>query len=289
MTLYTDSIFLTNDVEGFRECREKRTVSSTATMTVLYCKQGFIDVYYRGGMLRISKGDLFIRIPDFSHELGPYEMSPDFEFLQVTVDAELFNQIMFEHMRVEPNWYLKQEYVKQNPIFPLNAKSLEFFEGYFHMLALQLADKPSAYRTQIMTLISRAATMEMLNYMDKLAVLNGVIEARTVVTQSDYTFHAFTRLLQTHPHEREVQWYAKQLKITPKYLSEICKEVSGKSAGEWIAEITVSELTHYLRNTTLSIYDIAKAMEFPNASFFCQYTKKHTGLTPNQFRKQKKS
>ena len=48
MTLYTDSIFLTNDVEGFRECREKRTVSSTATMTVLYCKQGFIDVYYRG-------------------------------------------------------------------------------------------------------------------------------------------------------------------------------------------------------------------------------------------------
>jgi YesN/AraC family two-component response regulator len=30
-------------------------------------------------------------------------------------------------------------------------------------------------------------------------------------------------------------------------------------------------------------------MEFPNASFFCQYTKKHTGLTPNKFRKERKS
>lgn len=289
MTLYTESIFLTNDVEGFRECREKRTVSSTATMTVLYCIKGYIDVYYRGEMLRINEGNLFVRIPDFCHELGPYEMSPDFEFKQVTVAAEQYKRIMLEHIRIEPNWYLKQEYLKLHPIFPLNQVSLEFFDSYFHMLALQLQGKPSAYRTQIMTLISRAATMEMLNYMDKLAVFNGVMESRASANQSDYTFQEFTQLLQENPHEREVQWYAKKLKITPKYLSEICKELSGKSAGEWITEITVSELTHYLRNTTMSIQEIAQTMEFPNASFFCQYTKKHTGLTPNQFRKQKKA
>jgi YesN/AraC family two-component response regulator len=130
----------------------------------------------------------------------------------------------------------------------------------------------------------------MLNYMDKLAAMKGVeIENRTSVNQSDYTFREFTRLLQQFPHEREVQWYAKHLGITPKYLSEICKERSGKSAGEWIADITVSELKHYLRNTTMPIREIARVMEFPNASFFCQYTKKHTGLTPNHYRKEKKN
>ena len=289
MTLFTDSVFVTDDKEGFRECREKRTVSSASTMTVLLCKAGYIDVYYHGEMIRIRENDLFVRIPDFSHELGPYEMSDDFQFKQVTMSADIFTQIMYEHMRVEPNWYLKQEYVKEHPIFSINAVSIDFFETYFHLLALQLQDKPSDYRKQILMLIARGATMEMLNYMDKLAVVEASAMSRTGITHGDYTFHAFTRLLQEHPHVREVQWYAKELGITPKYLSELCKEVSGKSASEWIAEVTVSELGFYLRNTTMPIREIAKVMEFPNASFFCQYTKKHTGITPNQYRKQKQA
>lgn len=288
MTLSTDSIFLTTDVEGFRVCRETRT-TSVATMTVMYCYNGYIDVYYHGEMLRINKGDLFVRIPDFMHELGPYEMSPDFEFKQVTFDAAIYEKLMFDHMRIEQNWWIKQEYVKEHPIFPINEASREFFDTYFHLLELQLQDKSSAYRSQILMLIARAATMEMLNYMDKMAMVDTSTVDRASVNQSDYTFHAFTRLLQQYPHKREVQWYAKQLGITPKYLSEICKERSNKSAGEWIADITVAELKHYLHNTTLPIREIAHLMEFPNASFFCQYTKKHTGLTPNHYRKKKEN
>jgi len=284
MTLFTENVFLTNEIEGFRICRETRT-TSTATMTVLYCTAGYIDVYYHGRMKRINSGELFVRIPDFSHELGPYQMSPDFAFYQVTINSSIFEQIMFDHMRVEPNWYAKQEYIKDYPIFVLSEASKDFFNTYFHLLSLQLKDKQTAYRKQILMHIAKAATMEMLNYMDKLAVISPDEVERMSVNQSDYTFREFTKLLQRYPHKREVQWYAKCLEITPKYLSEICKERSGKSAGEWIADITVTEIKHYLRNTTLPIREVAKVMEFPNASFFCQYTKKHTGMTPNHFRK----
>jgi len=138
-----------------------------------------------------------------------------------------------------------------------------------------------------MMLMARGATMEMLNYLDKMVSFGGKDAQRQSVNSSDYIFRTFTQLLREHPHEREVQWYAKQLSITPKYLSEICKERSGKSASEWIADFTVAELKHYLRNTTLPIREVARVMEFPNASFFCQYTKKHTGMTPNHFRKEK--
>ena len=248
-----------------------------------------MDLYFHGRMLRVNAGELFVRIPDFTHELGPYVLSPDLEFKQVTINAEIFEQIMFDHMRVEPNWYAKQEYVKEHPVYPLSASSKEFFYTYFHLLTLQLQDRQTDYRRQILKLIARGATMEMLNYLDKLAITESFDLERTSVNQSDYTFREFTRLLQQYPHEREVQWYAKQLGITPKYLSEICKDRSGKSAGEWIADITVTELKHYLRNTTMPIHEIARVMEFPNASFFCQYTKKHTGLTPNHFRKQKQN
>ena len=287
MTLSTDYLFITDDKEGFRVCRETRT-TNTATMTVLFCEEGFIDVYYHGEMLRIQRHDLFVRIPDFAHELGPYEMSPDFKFKQVTIESGIYERLMHDHMRVEPRWWAKQEYVKAHPIFAINEASIDFFNSYFHLLALQLQDRQSDYRMQIQLLLAKAATMEMLNYMDKLAVIEENGEFRSSVNQSDYTFHEFTRLLQQFPHEREVQWYAKQLGITPKYLSEICKDRSGKSAGEWIADITVSELKHYLRNTTMPIHEIARVMDFPNASFFCQYTKKHTGLTPNHYRKNKR-
>ena len=287
MTLSNNYVYLTNDQEGFRECREKRTTSTSATMTVLFCIKGYIRVYYHGEMIKIKKNDLFVRIPDIHYELGPYEMSPDFEFKQVTIEASIYSQIMYDHMRIEPNWYAKQEYLKKNPIFPIDQRSIDFFNTYFHLLTLQMQGEMTAYRSQIMMHTAKAATMEMLNYMDKLAVLEMSQDARTSVNQSDYTFHEFTKLLQEHPYEREVQWYAARLDITPKYLSEICKERSGETAGEWIAKITVSELKHFLLNTTMPISEIAEAMRFPNASFFCQYTKKHTGMTPNQFRKQK--
>ena len=119
MILFTDSIFLTDEIEGFRQCRENRSTASN-TMTVLLCTAGYIDVYYHDAMIRIHENDLFVRIPDHNYNLGPYEMSPDFAFKQVTVDAEIFSQIMYDHMRVEPNWWSKQEYVKENPIFPIN-------------------------------------------------------------------------------------------------------------------------------------------------------------------------
>lgn len=281
MLLSTDSILLTDDIDGFRLCRETRSEKST---TVLLCTAGHIDVYYRGQMLRIAKDELFIRIPRAT-ELGPYQFSEDFQFMQISIPNDIFEELMYDHMRIEPRWWQKQEYLKIHPLFPLNEPSKEFCFAYFRLLSLQLQDiNSSGYRKQIMMAIARAATLELLNFLDKKLPVDGLDE-RASVNSSDYLFHAFTNMLRENPHEREVQWYAKRLNITPKYLSEVCKERSGKSASEWIADVTVTELKHYLRETTLPIHEIAAKMEFPNASFFCQYTKKHTGLTPNHYRK----
>ena len=283
MTLYTDYLFLTDEIEGFKLCRDTRFESS---VTVLLCTNGFIEVSYRGEMIRIAKDDIFIRVPRATSK-GPFECSEDFEFKQITIPAQLFEGLMFDLIRVEPLWWQKLEYLKENPIFHLQPKSIEACFVYFKLLRIQLADQQTDYRKQILKLLARGATMELLNYMDMNLVLGDDEVRRLSSNASDYTFEAFMQLLREHPHEREVQWYAEQLKISPKYLSEICKERSGKSASQWIADVTVSEIKHLLLNTTMPIHKIAEVMEFPNASFFCQYTKKHTGLTPNHFRRQK--
>lgn len=283
MTLYTDYLFLTDEIEGFKLCRDTRFETS---VTALLCTKGYIDVGYRGEMIRIAKDDIFIRVPRAT-EKGPFNHSEDFAFKQISLPIQLFESLMYDLIRVEPLWWQKLEYLKENPIFHLQPKSIDVCYLYFEMLHKQVADKQTDYRRQILKLMARGATMELLNYMDKTLVLGDEEVRRLSTNASDYTFEAFMQLLREHPHEREVQWYAEQLNITPKYLSEICKDRSGKSASQWIADITISEIKHLLRNTTMPIHEVAEVMEFPNASFFCQYTKKHTGLTPNHFRKQK--
>ena len=181
MTLFTENIFLTDEQEGFRVCRETRTTSSSKTMTVLYCEAGYIDVYYHDAMFRINAGEMFVRIPDFSQEIGPYQMSPDFQFKQVTVSAIIFEQTMYDHIRIEPNWYAKQEYIKEHPSFVLSEKSKEFFYTYFQLLTLQLQDNLSDYRKQIIRLIAKGATMEMLNFLDKLSVVGSINKNHAMV------------------------------------------------------------------------------------------------------------
>ena len=285
MILHNEYLFLTDEVAGFRQFRE--TLSETST-TMVYCKKGHIDVFFHGKMLRVNQDELLIRIPRAT-ELGPYEFSEDFEFLELAIPNKIFEELMYELMRVEPLWWQKQEYLKAHPLFQLNEMSKEFCETYFHLLTLQMSEPLNDYRRQILKLMARGATLEILHYLDNTIPTDDMNVTRLAANSGDYTFHTFTNMLRENPHKREVQWYAEQIGITPKYLSEICKERSGKSASEWIADVTIAELKHLLRDTTLPIHKIAEQMEFPNASFFCQYTKKHTGLTPNKFRKERKS
>jgi transcription elongation GreA/GreB family factor len=81
-------------------------------------------------MLRIGKDDIFIRVPNAT-KLGPFEMSPDFRFMQISIPITLFESLMYGNMRVEPNWWAKQEYLKLiNEDMPANIKRIEFAKSY---------------------------------------------------------------------------------------------------------------------------------------------------------------
>ena len=85
--------------------------------------------------------------------------------------------------------------------------------------------------------------------------------------------------------ERRVGWYAIQLGITSKYLSETVKTISKRTPNEWIDYYVTTELSVLLKNSTLSIKDITARMNFPNQSFLGKYFKEHVGVSPSEFRK----
>lgn len=85
--------------------------------------------------------------------------------------------------------------------------------------------------------------------------------------------------------ERQVAYYAHKLFITPKHLSSVVKEISGRTAGDWIENYVVMEAKVLLKTTDLTIQEIAVKLHFANQSFFGKYFKHHTGYSPTSYRK----
>lgn len=100
-------------------------------------------------------------------------------------------------------------------------------------------------------------------------------------------FRQFTELLGEHyKHERSVGFYARQLCITPKYLTTLIKRISGQSVSEWIDNYVILEAKTLLKYSTMSIQEIAYYLNFPNQSFFGSYFKRNTGMSPSQYKAQ---
>lgn len=102
--------------------------------------------------------------------------------------------------------------------------------------------------------------------------------------QEEY-FQRFMNVLSQHyTQERSVGYYAAQLNLTPKYLTTIIRQTSGRTASEWIDDYVILEAKNLLKYSTMSIQEIAYQLNFPNQSFFGKYFKTHTGQTPSAYR-----
>jgi AraC family transcriptional activator of pobA len=95
----------------------------------------------------------------------------------------------------------------------------------------------------------------------------------------------FQELVFHHYKEhRNVQYYADALFVSPKHLTETIKDVTGRTAGEWIDDAVVLEAKVLLRNQEVSVAQIAADIHFPDQSSFGKYFKKQTGFSPSEYR-----
>ena len=62
------------------------------------------------------------------------------------------------------------------------------------------------------------------------------------------------------------------------------KKVSGKTPSRWVDEVVMEEIDYLLKNSTISIKEIAYQMNFANISFFGKFVKRYTGVSPHRYR-----
>lgn len=81
-----------------------------------------------------------------------------------------------------------------------------------------------------------------------------------------------------------MSYYANALCVTPKYLSEVSKAISGYTANYWINCYTSLDIARLLRDKSLTFVQISDMFNFSSPAYFSRYVQRTLGLNPSQYR-----
>lgn len=163
--------------------------------------------------------------------------------------------------------------------FPLSPQSEDSIQTFCKLLSGALGNlDPMLNRRAIASHLIIAYFYGLGYYMHKW-------EGRVEKNRGKIIFEKFLHDVRKHcGTERSLSFYADKQFITPKYLSTSIKRASGKTAGEWIDSYVILEAKNLLRSSDLSILQISDRLNFPSQSFFGKFFKRHTGLSPKDYR-----
>ena len=110
-------------------------------------------------------------------------------------------------------------------------------------------------------------------------------EKTDVPSRNQQLFQQFKLLVSKYcERERNIPFYAKELRVSPHHLSSVISKASGHSVMYWINRAVVLRARVMLKTSDLMIYEIADRLNFPNSPAFNSFFKHEMGVTPRMYR-----
>ncbi len=248
----------------------------------IFCKSGRLDVELNLQSYSVSKGTLFVGTPGNIVKINRSQQDDDsvLEFIVIAISKEYLSSISFDFKKI----FDDRMKLLTEPCIKLNDKNIAFCSRYLDLFGDILSSDVPNKREAVGSLI--ASLFYMLGgLMEKSAVTAPEMPGAAVNTRVKLIFEHFMALVtEHHTSERNMAFYANHLGLTPKYLSKLIKQVSGRSAPDWIDSFVILEAKNMLKYTDDSIKEIVFKLHFPNPSVFYKFFKAHTGLTPSEYR-----
>ena len=175
------------------------------------------------------------------------------------------------------------ERMKQHPIQRISPEETVGFASYFSLIERQSQNRQRAFSDKAV----KGLIYSLYSEIASIYYLLQPTEEDILSSRQNEILNQFYLLLREHnPHQREVSFYADKICLTPKYLSTKIKKMTKKSVFEWINTATIIKAKVLLKTDDKSVAQISEELNFPNPSFFSRFFRKHTGMTPNEYRKQ---
>lgn len=238
------------------------------------CYQGHCEFTFNDNEYRLEAGDLLIvRRGD---RVTKVRQSEDFVADVIYVTPEFI-----EISTPQSNYGMKgQMALFNNPIMHLSADQQKICSLDFDYIKRRIALTSHHFLKDAMI---NAIQCMIIDFFDFHASLYG---NEKVTSQYADLMDRFLLMLERGDYRtnREISYFADALFVTPKYLSEVCKKVSGFPANYWINRYTALDISRKLRDRKKSLTELSDEYNFSSTSYFNRYVQKYLGVKPTDFR-----
>lgn len=174
-------------------------------------------------------------------------------------------------------------FFKGRPVNKLNDERISDLLYIISIMKRRISDRDVHAKAQIVKGYINALIYEAQELVDNI-LMNTPDNTKS---RGETILADFMALLgQNYLTKRSLRFYADKLCVTPKYLSQVVLERSGRHATEWIREYVLLEAKALLGTHHYPIQEISDRLNFANQSFFGTWFKKATGMSPRQYRQQ---
>ena len=241
----------------------------------ILCRKGNMGFTFQDTHYNISSGD-YVILPNAALAYG-FSASDGFQGILMNLSEAFVASIA-----IRSNYgIIGHLSLLRNPVMKLSGRDFRICEAALQYLRMRMEDEKHFFREE---LLGSLLTAHILDLYDIHARSREDLQVSERVAS---LLRSFIELLYNgdYMRNRDLEFYASHLCITPHYLSEICKKVSGKPASYWIDRFTMQEITRLLRQKNLSLTEIAERMNFSSVSYFSRYVQKRLHLSPSEYRK----
>lgn len=169
--------------------------------------------------------------------------------------------------------------ILRSPVLHIEPTLASYFQDYFALLG-RVTTGPYTLDTEM----NRHILQGMLYGIDKLYSESPHMEIHPQSRKEEICRKLVQLVTENYTHERRAQFYADKMGISLQHLSTTIKQVTGKNILDIIAHIILIDAKSKLKSTDMTVQEIAYSLNFPTASFFGKYFKRHTGVSPQEYR-----
>ena len=241
--------------------------------TIIFCRKGTANIEIDLIPYEIvANTQLIIIAGSIVHNISN---SDDFKISYITFKHEVYDEATAQ---LEPSFTF---FLKEYPCVQLGEKRINKMNYLVEAMADFYYEKTNCFRIKI---FKNNIQSFLLDVYDKTRTLFKIDKSEEVGRREEL-FIKFIHLIHKYcPQQREVGFYAGKLYITSRYLSSITQNVADKSAKYIIDKHAIQRIKIMLKYSNMSIQDISYELNFPDQSFFSRYFKKHTGMSPLEYR-----
>ena len=203
------------------------------------------------------------------------EISPDFDMQMMAMNQD------FLPISGKEDFFSYLLHHQKNILLLLSPQEVLQTE-YSFTLMWNILQEPTFRREAIRHLLA-----SLLYYIEYIAQSNMLMNPVRLTRQEDI-FQRFISLVNAcSKKERNVNFYADKLCLTPRYLNTVVRQASQQTVMDWINQSIILEAKILLKHGNRLVYQISDELNFPNPSFFCKFFKRMTGMTPHEYQNSK--